>query len=419
MGSCNSRTQETLLNNQQSPAERLYEDGWRGVLQFLTGNEIAKVSGVSKTLRSISYKAGVWATAISTIKLPQAPIFDDVHKWRLSGKDVVLKVGEFSESNENVSIPLAISTIIFSNNICSNLQILTLQLPASLHVIRAFCLALQGRLQTGYQLKKLVLDLHWIYDDDGDVDIYSRELIMGLKSILPEEVEIRCTANTDLHGNYRYTMAKVLRYNKSTFKVTLPGSLWAESQINSIIGTALLRNTIRSLTFTAPQIIEDWEYAMQPYKSIDCFAKMLINPSLRHLSVADFLPPELLCRRNGFCNYSALYFADPEIFSKSTLETLHLELANEAPYGLLEVLYAVAEMPQLQRFTMSWPVGGYSAPREVSMERLREFLKPYGLSEVHKKRAVKNCWDVTGIPVLRWYSVIGTVHWNALNILFI
>jgi hypothetical protein len=108
----------------KSPAERLDMDGWRSVLRFLNGNEIAIVSSVSRELRNTSGKPGVWASAISTVNLPDDSSFEDVDNWLLPGKNVVFTGCKLTHPivRDNFAFRETIE-IVLDDDICPNLPI--------------------------------------------------------------------------------------------------------------------------------------------------------------------------------------------------------------------------------------------------------------------------------------------------------
>jgi hypothetical protein len=261
--------------------------------------------------------------------------------------------------------------------------------------------------KAGNQLQKLLLELSWrVYNWE-----MVRAFVDGLEDILPEEVEFgwlrKDGYETRIHSHYRIAIMELLSHNKSALKITLPGCLWADNYSDHEIYKALdLNTTVRSLTFNAPHKVNIWSYSHQSV--IDCFAKMFVHPSLRHLSISDYLNQSAIVSEDS--KYTSLYFADPECFSKSTLETLHIELGQEAPLGLLHVLFSVADMPKLEKFTMSWPTGGYPV-QQICMERLHKFLEAKGQSEIYKTRSkLILCGDDESY---------GTVPWNMLTTLFV
>jgi hypothetical protein len=384
----------------QSPAERLDVDGWRGVLWFLNGNEIAMIRCVSKALWSASGKAGVWASAISTVKLPETLAYEEIHKWHLPGKHMVLKGPELHESDDgnnivfNTVFNAVIRTAIFDDTICPNLQSLTLlQFPATVDVISSLFQTLRSRIEekSKSQLKRLVLELRWFGGEESWSCMV--ELTKGLTNSLPEEVEFRWTRvsafDREMHPNYRGVILDLLDRDKSTTKFTLPGCILVYNYSDRHLCLDLGKNTtVQSLTFTAPPTSGFFEYNNQSNYRIDCLAKMLVHPSLRHLSIADLvIPPasQSIYIYSRAC-FTVLFFADPGSFSKSTLETLHIELGDGNPKGLLAVLHCVADMPNLKKFSVSWPSGLWSTPKQISMELLREFLKSSPLQEKYKER---------------------------------
>jgi hypothetical protein len=378
----------TAVSLKKSPAELLCADGWWSVFQFLDGNDIAKLLGVSRTLRIMGGKPGVWKHPISTITLPiTCPFIPVVQKWRLEGDKIAIDCCK-SDENTNPSTFQSVINIIFNNNICPNLQRLALlQLPATTHNICYLVEAMLQRAELGYPLKRLSLELIWFYFlDCKDV------LVSGLRAALPEELELIWRPNLaiekDLNYDYRSAIMDLFRDNESTLKFILPGCIWADYINNGKMCDALDQNeTIQSLIFEAPYIIHVWDFTDKA-SLFPCITKMLVHPSLRYLSIADQnISDNVLMQTNlRICSYTALYFADSECFSTSSIETLHLELGYESPRGLLAVLHSVADMPKLKKFTLSCPTGGQSTPQLVSMERLKEFLKTSKLLGSYKKR---------------------------------
>jgi hypothetical protein len=406
--------------NKISPAAQLHEDGWLGVFQFLDGNEIARIRGVSMTLSTMCKAPDIWANAISIVTLPQdAASFEGSLKWRLFGKDIVLKCSKLSKHPDNNVFQAVIQFILLDDKSCPKLEnLILLQLSATLCHIKALVDALQSlrkkRENTGNQLKKLVLELTWI-DDKHSRDC-GREL-SELIADLPEEVEFRWVrsfvSETEMHHHYQAAVLDLISYSQNALKFTLPGCFWANHDSNNKMFQALgLNTTVQSLTFRAPIIVDLQDIVDRPGGRVACLTRMLVHPTLRHLDIADrVISPDMLRGREMGCNYTALYYANPEDFSKSTLETLHIELGQEASRGLLPVLHCVADMPNLQKFTISWPAGKHPVPQQISMERLRKFLTTSELSEVYKKRCKVICFGRN--------DSAETVQWSTLSTIFI
>jgi hypothetical protein len=399
----------------KSPADRLDVDGWRSVLQFLSGNEIATVTGISKSLQSACGKGGVWTNIVCTVTLPSSS-YADVQKWRLPGKEIVIKGEGLADSADSASFQEAIHAIL-SNANSSNLQNLALlQIPATLPVIRTLVKALQGRAlaRLTRPLKRLVWEIKWI-DSKRSWDC-GRMLMEGLITVQMEEIEFRwlqvSVYDTEMHYHYRDAVLDLLSYNDAILKFTLPGCLWADTHSDGMMNKALANNTtVQSLTFKAPHFIRFWEYIERDDGKIGSFARMLVHPSLRHLSIADRVAPEdpSLVQNSNQSYFTSLYFANPEDFPKSTLETLHIELGRESSGGLLAVLHCVADMPQLQRLTVSWPTGHQSAPQEISMKLLREFLQANPLQIYRERPKYSYGYDLLFAPV----------PWSTLSTLFV
>jgi hypothetical protein len=397
----------------QSPAERLHADGWWSVLKLLNGNDIARVLGVSRALRAIGGKPGVWTGAEMLVKTPSSE--EDIRKWRLPGRQLVLKSSE--DISKNSGFSTMIHDIILNDTIFPNLQSLTLlQLPGKVNMIGDLTSALRLRKRAGaqpnHQLTRLVLELKWFATPDS---WHCRRALMdGLLTTLPEEVEfgwVQRNQGAKMHYHHRDVIMYLLGHNESALKFTLPGYIWVDydDEMYSALGQ---NKTIRSLTFKVPHLDSVWNLINKIGGLIACFSKMLVHPSLRHLSIADRVIPDYKMNWCTKCNcFTALYFADPESFSKSTLETLHLELGREAPYGLLSVLHCVADMPQLHKFTLNWPDGGHSIPQRVSMERLQEYLKTSELDGSYKERP-KTAFFESQKPA-------EVVSWSTLETLFI
>jgi hypothetical protein len=405
------------LVKKKSPAERLYEDGWRGVLQFLTGNEIAKISSVSKALHVTCGKPGIWEIAISTICLTDDASFENVDNWLLPGKTIVFNGCKLTHPivNDNIAFKSTIE-IILHDEICPNLQNLSfLNLRINLKNIETLTATLLELADYEPQLQKLHLELRWCngkYNQDC-----RRTLVNGLVDILPEEVEFswlrKSALDTRIHYMYKDAITELFACNKSTIKFTLPGCIWADNDSNGAVRLALGQNTtVRSLTFRAPYMISIFQHSNK-YEHINCFAKILVHPSLRNLGIADCIVQSELSddSRYEYCNYTSLYYANPEDFSKSTLETLHIELEHERPRGLLSVLHCVADIPNLQKFTISWPAGGHPNPQQISMERLNEFLTTSKLLETYKERDM--------ITFYKYGKLEETIDWEMLMSLFI
>jgi hypothetical protein len=408
----------TALAKKPSPAELLNEDGWWTIFQFLNGNEMARVLGVSHTLYSIGCAADIWANPVSTITLPLASHHDDeVGKLRLFGEKIELDSRKLDERSDNIVFREAIKTIIFNSSVCPNLQSLTiLQLPAFYHNILDLTRFVRKRESSGKPLKKLVLELWWLYKIRNSWGC-GKELVQGLVTALPEEVEFDWVRSdpyeTEMHPHYRDAIVNLISYNKSALKFTLPGCLWADNASVIPMVRALKANkTVQSLSFKEPYYVGVWYSADDSNSWVSSLTKMLTHPSLRNLSITDIVISDYKLNWCTKCSlFTALYFADPESFSKSTLETLHLELGREAPYGLLSVLHCVADMPQLHKFTLNWPDGGHSIPQQVSMERLREYLKTSEMIETYKERP-KNVFYES-------QKAGEVVRWSTLETLFI
>jgi hypothetical protein len=374
-----------------SPAEVLNEDGWWSVFQFLTGNDIAKVLGVSRDHRIMGTAAGVWTNSVSTITLPKSELpTHEVEKWRLLGEQMALDSRKLPDDDDSIIFRDAIESIVFNTAISPNLQSLhLLQVPATYSNLWDIVLAVRKSANSDRQLKRLVLELRW-FDNLSSWD--RRNALLGLLPSLPEEVEfgwIQGKPNVkEIPAHYRDAILKLFSYNRKTLKFTLPGSMWADCGSEHLAATALEENrTVRSLIFKAPLVVSARHFVDHPDGRISCLAKMLVHPSLRHLSIADQIVSDDPLNQDTRCwNYTALYFAASRCFAESTLETLHIELGRETPRGLLAVLHGVADMPQLKRFSLSWPNGGHPTPQQVSMERLREYLKISALRETYKTR---------------------------------
>jgi hypothetical protein len=307
---------------------------------------------------------------------------------------VVLKICDFVADLDSAALQTSIRAIISNGIICPNLQSLTLlQFPGTLHSIRALAAALRERITAAprYQLKRLVLEVKWIDNVNG---WDCRNALLGLLPSLPEEVEfgwIQGNPNVKrIHHHYRAAILDLFSYNTNTLKFTLPGCFWAYSRGDLEMSAILETNsTVQSLTFRAPLAVGVWTFCDHPDGRIQNLAKMLIHPSLRHLSIADeVVSDDPLNQDIGRWSHTALYFAASRCFSESTLETLHIELGRETPRGLLAVLHGVADMPKLKKFSLSWPNGGHPVPQQVSMERLREYLKTSALRETYKTRPI-------------------------------
>jgi hypothetical protein len=408
----------TALAKKKSPAERLHADGWRTVFQFLDGNDIAKVLGVSWNLRAMGGKDGIWSSAVSTVMPMQtASPIEEIRKWRILGNGVTLKGFELAELDMCSEISSAIPAIILSVIVSPNMQQLSLlQLPATQQIIEPLIKALRGRANSGRPLKSLVLELKW--PRKGHNWDCGEALMEGLPSF-PEEVELNwlpITRGTPYaHLKYRDAVLGILSNSKSILNFTLPGCLWADYHNDLKMYEALSMNTtLQSLVLTTP--VMPYAHMERTGGEIKCFARMLMHPSLRHLSIADYMPLLQPHEEIETCNYSALYFTDRESFLKSSIKTLHLEMKCDAPYGLLSVLHSVADMPQLERFTINWPNGGHLVPKQISMERLRKFLETSPISKTYKQRHIisfygRYCYEQ---PLLN-----ETLLWSTLVTLFV
>jgi hypothetical protein len=398
----------------KSPAERLHGDGWWSILQFLDGNDIARVLGVSVALHALYGAAGIWTNAINTITLPQTHLSDaEVEKWRLQAKTIELDSRHLDEKSDNSSFHSAIKAIAAN---CPKLQSLVLlQVPITLANIGSLSDALQARAQSGIPLKKLVLELNWL----GDKASWScaRALADRLVELLPEEVEFRwvrlSASSMEMHYHYRDAVFDLINYNVSALKFTLPGSLWAEPYGDGEMYKALAENkTMQSLTFSVPYVVmvSEWEHIDRPGGLIGCFSRILVHPSLRHLNIADRVAPASGGSFNrSYC--TALFFSDPEDFPKSSLETLHLELGSENVGGLLAVLNDVVKMPQLKRFTISWPAGGHPAPQQIPIQHLQQFLRDGSRVPQHYNK--RSSWSSSS---LEFYNPLS---WATLSTLFV
>jgi hypothetical protein len=372
-------------------AGSLNEDCWRCIIQCLDGIDIVKVLGVSRTLHAICSATDIWANSSNTITLPQTPItINEIQQWRLLSGQITLNSCKVAENSDSTILQAVIEAMLSNNTVCPNLKSISLQhLPYTLPVIEALSSSLQQRAQSGHQLKKLALELRQIADRSSADP--SKQLV-ELLTLLPEEVDINLV-EIPLDISYqpvrcRAAIATLLCFNRSTIRFTLPGNLWANLDSEPGMSQALGANRIiQQLTLKAPNGVGIRGFGENDGDHISSLTKLLVHPSLRHLSIADEVVPHHWWNANVCVgNCTALYFADPECFPNSNLETLHIELGRDAPRGLLQVLHHVTEMPQLQEFTLSWPEGDHSAPRQVSMDRLREFLATSPIAETYKER---------------------------------
>jgi hypothetical protein len=399
-------------SKEKCPVGSLNEDGWWSVFQFLTGNDIATVLGVSRLFSAMSAAAGIWTNAVSTITIPTTPPPDgEIGKWRLRGEQIAINSYKLSA---NAILRSAIEDIAFNTTICPNMQSLSmLHLPSTVPAIEALTSSLKKRAQSGQQLKKLVLELRW-FDNANHWD-RRNALLQGLMTF-PEEVEFGWIQGEAyekrIHHHYRAAILDLFSYNTNTLKFTLPGCIWADCGNDLEMSEALeVNSTVQSLTFRAPFMVSVSHFIDHPDGRINNLAKMLVHPSLRHLSISDQVVSGDFLNHDADCNFTALYFAASRCFSESTLETLHIELGRETPRGLLAVLHGVADMPQLKRFSLSWPNGGHPVPQQVSMERLREYLKTSALLETYNERPKST--------FLGREKPADIVNWSTLSTIFI
>jgi hypothetical protein len=371
-----------------SPAERLALDCWICIAQFLDVNDIAKVPRASRALHVTYSVPGIWTDTVSTVTLHRN--IGQAREWRILGEQIELNSGELIEDPDSAILQEAIEAMLGDDAVCPNLQSISLHLPYTFPVIGAIVRSMRARSSAPsiQPLKKLVLELRQLADIRKDPSAQ----LMELAILLPEEVEISlieiplCVSNQP--EKYWAAIAYILFYNRTTIRFTLTGHLWSNIDSESRLYTALCMNTtIQQLTLKAPDGVSILHYRNDNTGHIGALTRMLVHPSLRHLSIADQVVRPRMYNANilpGDC--TAIYFADSECFHKSTIETLHIELGRDAPHGLLRVLHGVAEMPQLQEFSMSWPAGGQPTPRRVCMERLRGFLQSSDFLETYRER---------------------------------